>query len=55
MIIDSKVSLNAYERYVNSSAEPERQQHLKDHLLSVRKHVDELSEKIISSFSVRKP
>ncbi|MGB3453319.1 MAG: DNA recombination protein RmuC [Moheibacter sp.] len=50
MIIDSKVSLNAYERYVNSSAEPERQQHLKDHLLSVRKHVDELSEKNYQQF-----
>lgn len=50
MIIDSKVSLNAYERYVNSTEESEKQQHLKDHLLSIRKHVDELSGKNYQQF-----
>lgn len=50
MIIDSKVSLNAYERYVNSAEETERQLHLKDHLASIRKHVDELSGKNYQQF-----
>src|SRR5690606_15005194 len=45
MIVDSKVSLVAYERCINESGESERKLHLKSHLISVRKRVDELSGK----------
>ncbi|TXE10691.1 DNA recombination protein RmuC [Gelidibacter salicanalis] len=45
MIVDSKVSLVAYERYINEVDESERATHLKNHLLSVRKRVSELGEK----------
>ena len=44
MIIDSKVSLTDYERYVNAD-EDNRSQFLKAHVNSIRKHVDQLSEK----------
>tara|TARA_R110000850_G_scaffold16697_1_gene51672 strand:+ start:11754 stop:13097 length:1344 start_codon:yes stop_codon:yes gene_type:complete len=45
LVVDSKVSLVAYERYINEPEETERPQHLKNHLLSVRKRVSELGEK----------
>ncbi len=44
MIIDSKVSLTNYERYVNAEEE-ERPIFLKAHISSIRKHVDQLSDK----------
>ncbi len=44
MIIDSKVSLTDYERMVNAEDE-ERSMYLKAHLNSIKKHVDQLSEK----------
>jgi len=44
MIIDSKVSLTDYERFVNSD-EDDRPKYLKSHVNSIRKHVDQLSEK----------
>lgn len=45
LIIDSKVSLTAYERYVSSEDDSEANEALKLHINSVRKHVKELSEK----------
>lgn len=45
MIVDSKVSLVAYERCINENGEIERKIHLKSHLISVRKRVEELSSK----------
>ncbi len=45
MIVDSKVSLTAYEQYVNSDDENERAQHLKEHINSLNRHVVQLSEK----------
>lgn len=45
LIIDSKVSLTAYERYSNAEEETQRDQALKEHLASVRRHIKELSEK----------
>jgi len=45
MIVDSKVSLNAYERYINEADENEKKIHLKNHLISVRNRVNELSNK----------
>ncbi|GGW40537.1 DNA recombination protein RmuC [Arenibacter certesii] len=44
MIVDSKVSLTDYERYVNSEDEL-REKYLKDHIHSLRRHVDQLSAK----------
>lgn len=45
LIIDSKVSLVAYDRFVNADTDEEREQAAKAHLDSVRKHIKELSEK----------
>lgn len=45
IVIDSKVSLTAYARYVAAETEAERDQALKEHLLSLRKHINELSGK----------
>jgi DNA recombination protein RmuC len=44
MIVDSKVSLTDYERYVNADEEY-RNKYLKDHINSLRRHVDQLSAK----------
>lgn len=44
MIVDSKVSLTDYERFINSEEE-ERDVHLKNHIRSLNRHVDLLSEK----------
>ncbi|MEK9773151.1 MAG: DNA recombination protein RmuC [Opitutae bacterium] len=49
LIIDAKVSLTAYERSISAETEEERKQALKEHLQSVRKHIDELSAKDYSS------
>ena len=45
IIIDSKVSLVAYEKYVNATEESDRQQFMREHLLSIRTHIKGLSEK----------
>ena len=45
MIVDSKVSLTAYEKYVNTEDDNEQEVYLKEHLLSLKKHVEQLSEK----------
>lgn len=45
VIIDSKVSLTAYEKYNSEDDENQRIQALKNHLLSVKKHIDELALK----------
>ena len=44
LIIDSKVSLSAYERYFNAEDTNQRDQHLKAHVASIRSHVDNLSK-----------
>jgi len=44
MIVDSKVSLTDYERFINAEEE-ERDVHLKNHIRSLNRHVDLLSEK----------
>ena len=49
IIVDSKVSLTAYERFISSDNEEIKRQSIKDHLISVKKHVDELSKKDYSS------
>ncbi|MEI6070166.1 MAG: DNA recombination protein RmuC [Verrucomicrobiae bacterium] len=45
LIIDAKVSLTAYERAVNAPAEAARTAALREHVASVRRHVEELSRK----------
>ncbi|MCC8411001.1 DNA recombination protein RmuC [Mucilaginibacter sp. UR6-1] len=45
LIIDSKVSLVAYERLVNSESEEERKLYSKAHIESIRSHVHNLSSK----------
>ena len=44
MVVDSKVSLTDYERYINAEDES-KSKFLKDHVNSLRKHVDQLSAK----------
>lgn len=45
VIIDSKVSLTAFERYISAETEKQRELALKEHLISVRNHVKELADK----------
>lgn len=45
IIIDSKVSLTAYQKYVGFEQKEEKEKALKKHVESVKKHVKELSEK----------
>jgi DNA recombination protein RmuC len=45
IVVDSKVSLVAYERLVNSENDKDRMSHIKEHLQSVRNHIKILSEK----------
>lgn len=44
MVVDSKVSLTDYERYVNADEE-EKARHLQDHISSLRRHIAQLSAK----------
>ena len=45
LIIDAKVSLTAYERLVNCETEEERDLFTKQHITSIRNHINELSSK----------
>ena len=45
MIVDSKVTLTAYERFINEDNEDLKAQHLKDHVLAIKRHVDQLGDK----------
>lgn len=45
VIIDSKVSLTAYNNFVNASSEEDKLIHLKAHLVSIRQHMKLLGEK----------
>ena len=45
MIVDSKVSLVAYEQYINEEDEIQKGRFLKEHVASLKRHVDQLSEK----------
>lgn len=49
-IVDSKVSLVAYERYVNSESPEEKERYLQEHIKSVRQHVNELARKDYSKY-----
>ncbi len=45
IVVDSKVSLTAYERFVAEEDETKKTQALKEHIASISKHVHELSTK----------
>ncbi|WP_034258763.1 DNA recombination protein RmuC [Aequorivita capsosiphonis] len=45
MIIDSKVSLTDFERYVSEEDETLKKKYLKDHIDSIKRHIVSLSEK----------
>ena len=45
LVIDSKVSLTAYERYVSAENDTEKESALKEHITSIKNHVNELSQK----------
>ena len=44
-VIDAKVSLTAYQAAINANDTVEQEQLLKEHIKSIKKHVDELSDK----------
>ncbi len=45
MVIDSKVSLTAYEKYVNEENEGLKEKYLKEHVQSLKTHITQLSSK----------
>ncbi len=45
LIIDAKVSLTAYERYINEDDEDLQKTHLKQHLTSLKAHINGLAKK----------
>jgi DNA recombination protein RmuC len=45
MVIDSKVSLVAYEKYVNEENDEIKTQFLKEHVISLKRHVEQLGAK----------
>lgn len=50
VIVDSKMSFTAYERYVNSENEEDRSQYLKEHIISVRAQAERLAKKDYSKY-----
>ena len=50
VVIDSKVSLVAYQRYVNAATPQEKERALQEHIRSVRSHVTELARKDYSKY-----
>lgn len=51
IIIDSKVSLKAYMEYLAAEDETVRAVHLKEHVASVRRHIDELAAKHYNKYN----
>ena len=45
IVIDSKVSLVSYDKYVNTDDDEEQERMLKAHIMSIRKHMKDLSDK----------
>ncbi len=52
VIIDSKVSMTAYIDYANAEDELTRRHFLKEHINSLKKHVDELSAKNYTQYQI---
>jgi DNA recombination protein RmuC len=53
VIIDSKVSLTAYDNFVNAKSEEEKIDYLKAHVISIRQHLRGLSDKNYQTISDR--
>ena len=49
LIIDAKVSLTAYERYISEESDDQKSRSLKQHLESVTTHIHQLSAKHYSA------
>ncbi|MEM9328525.1 MAG: DNA recombination protein RmuC [Bacteroidota bacterium] len=45
LVVDAKASLVSYEKYVNADSDEEREQYLKEHLVSVKTHIRGLANK----------
>lgn len=45
MIVDSKVTLTGYEKYINEDDETLKSQYLKEHIISINRHVEQLGSK----------
>ena len=45
VIVDSKVSLSSYTRYASCNKGEDQKSHLREHLRSMRRHIDDLSKK----------
>ena len=45
MIVDSKVTLTAYERFINEDDDTIKEQHLKNHVSAIKRHVEDLGTK----------
>lgn len=50
VVVDSKVSLTAFNNYIASTSAADRNRYAKEHVESVRKHVDELKAKDYASY-----
>lgn len=50
VIVDSKVSMNAYKNYMNADTVELRTRYAREHVASVRSHVDELKRKDYASY-----
>ncbi len=55
LVIDAKVSLTAWERIVSAEDQASQEQHLREHLTSVRAHVKSLSDKDYSRLFEKTP
>ena len=49
VVVDSKMSFTAFERYVNTDVPEEKTLHLKEHIVSVRAQVDRLAKRITAA------
>jgi DNA recombination protein RmuC len=45
MIVDSKVSITSYEKYINEDDETLKESYLKEHVNSIKRHVEQLGNK----------
>ena len=55
LIIDSKVSLTAYNNYYNEEDETAKEQFFKEHLSSVNEHINSLSNKNYQNLDITQP